>query len=129
MSSNHWFLAVALALVAGCSRNEGDVPLHVVNPLVCPAGAEPTRQIVVRIERGADYVQQGLDARMSAPNTWAGRKVTVKVGLCSPDSPCQTVSWLGHHETVIGGSDRGLSVEIPQVDVPCDGDQLATGPS
>jgi hypothetical protein len=119
-------LGLVLGLLVACRGNEGDVPLTVVNPPACPAGQAPTRQVVFRIERGSDHVQQGLSSRMSASNTWAGRKATVSVGLCPADGPCQTVSWLGRHETTIGGSDRGLSVEIPPVQVLCDGGYLAT---
>jgi hypothetical protein len=122
-----WSCVLLLALVASCGGGrEGDVPLRVVNPPTCPPGQAPERHVVIRLESGNDFVQQGLDHRMSAANTWAGRRATVAVGLCPSASPCQIVSWLGRLETTIGGSDRGLSVEIPPVQVRCDGGDFAT---
>ncbi|MBA3455970.1 MAG: hypothetical protein H0T42_22925 [Deltaproteobacteria bacterium] len=112
---------ILVAVLSACSaKNEGDVDLRVINPPTCAPGHALAKQVVVRIESGENYVQQGLGTRMSAPNTWVGKRVKVKTATCPLDTSCQNLVWARTIETTVGGSDRQVSVEIPKVDVLCD---------
>ena len=119
-------LVVFVPLVFACKpKHEGDVPLHVTNAPKCAAGHAMTKQVVVRMENGSDFVQQSLDDHMQGVNTWAGRKATVKVGLCEI-GPCPSPAWVRSHDTTVRGDDKGLDVDLPHLEVPCDDGSMAT---
>jgi hypothetical protein len=107
-------------LALACNKHEGDIPLHVTNAPACSAGHEMSKQVVIRMEHGSDFTQFGLDARMYAVNTWAGRKAKVKVALCPKASNCPSPSWIRTTEVTVGGDDSGLTLELPHFEVPCD---------
>lgn len=113
-------LPLVALLALACNKHEGDVPLRVTNAPVCSAGHAMSKQLVFRMENGSDFVQLGLDDKMFAANTWAGRKATVKVALCPKSSDCRTPSWIRTTEVTVGGNDSGLTVELPHVEVLCD---------
>ncbi len=118
-------VVILVAMLSACSKKEGDVPLRVANPPTCASGLGS--QVVVRIEGdGNDHVQPGLDDKMHAPNTWAGKKVKVKAALCPLNNSCTRVSFAHTIETTIGGSDRQLSIEIPKIEVICADGTAAT---
>ena len=116
---------LVLALFACKPKHEGDVPLHVTNAPKCAAGHALAKQVVVRMENGSDFVQQSLDDKMMGANTWAGRKATVKVALC-PAGPCPNPNWIRTHDTTVRGDDKGIEVDIPKLEVPCDDGSMAT---
>lgn len=112
-------LALLLGASAGCSqKHEGDVPLTVTNVPTCRT-SEPAWQIVLRIERGDDFVQQAVSPKMFASSGLAGRSVKVKAGLCRLGDSCANVNFVRTVETTVRGGDAGLTVEMPKLEVPC----------
>lgn len=120
------FALLLVPLLFACKpKHEGDVPLRVTNAPKCAAGHALAKQVVVRMENGSDFVQQSLDDKMFAVNTWAGRKATVKVAICEK-GPCPNPNFGRTLETTVKGDDKGLDVEIPKVEVACDDGSIAT---
>jgi hypothetical protein len=125
MSARSLLPLVALFALA-CNKHEGDIPLHVTNAPACKAGHEMTKQVVIRMEGGSDFAQFGLDTKMMAANTWAGRTATVKVALCPKGSDCRAPVWIRTADVKVGGNDSGLTLELPKFEVPCDDGNVAS---
>ena len=115
-----------LACGGKSKKDDDEIPLTITNAPACAPGRTYMTMVAVRIENGSDASQFRFGDPMFASRAWAGREVTVKVGLCEGDATCKSPRWLKTDTKKIGGDQKGLKLELPTgLELVCEGGTTA----